>query len=91
VDDRLWPHLLDEPEHTLSIADIEFVMSETPQRLREPALVPPGVARGSEEDRPLVIIDTMDVPSESVEVRRHFAANQPRRSSNQYFLLRHTY
>jgi hypothetical protein len=82
VHNRLWSNLRDELQNSFAITDVKFVMRETPQRLREPTLVPPGITRRPKENRSLIVIDAMHVPSESVEVSCHFAANKARGASD---------
>ena len=44
VDDDVWLDLTDQIEHTLTVTDIELVMTEIAEAGFEPVLVPPGVA-----------------------------------------------
>ena len=83
VDDRGGLDRGDKPEHALAVADVEFMVCEGTQRCSEPALVPPRVAGGSEENGPLVVVEAVNPPSEGVEVGGDLAADEARGASNQ--------
>ena len=77
VDDGVGLDLLQQLEHALAIADVEFVVVEGfAKGLGEPALVPTGVALRAEEYGALVVIDAVDFPTERGEVDTDFGTNE---------------
>jgi hypothetical protein len=83
MDDSIGPQLGDEPENSLAIADVDLVVGEAGKRRQHPLLIPAGVAGGPEEHGALVVVDAVDGPALFVEVGRHLAADQARRSRDQ--------
>ena len=60
----------------LAVADVQFVVAEVLELGSETFLVPTGVALGPEEDSTLVVVHTVDMPAELVEVTADFAADE---------------
>jgi hypothetical protein len=72
VHDRIWLQLSQQVEHPLAVADVQLnVPVVIPQLLLQPALVPAGVALGSEEHRPLVVVEAHHLPAAPREVHAH--------------------
>lgn len=77
VDDGIGFQVAQEIEHSLAVADIEFVVGECRAELiSETGLVPACVALGAKEDSALVVVDAMDVQSERSEIDADFGANE---------------
>ena len=77
VDDGGRPEALEQVEHALAVADVEFVVGERRAEVfREAGLVPAGIALRAEEDRALVVVDAVDVPTELGEVDADFGADE---------------
>ena len=87
MDNRVWPNSVDKSQHAIAIADVEFVVDKVGQRLNQTLLVPPRVTGGAKEDRPLVVVDSMDLPSQGVEMRDNLAADEPRGASDKQFAV----
>ena len=66
--DRIRTDLHHKPEHALTIADVELMVREAQQLAFQALLVPAGVARGSEEDRSLVVVEAVDGITTAAEV-----------------------
>jgi len=60
VDNYRWLQFLYQIQHTLAVADVELMMTKVWQGLHKPLLAPAGIPLRAEEDRPLVVVDTMD-------------------------------
>ena len=76
VDDGVRLEAGNEVEDALAVADVEFVVGEVLELGSETFLVPTGVALGPEEDSTLVVVHTVDMPAELVEVTADFAADE---------------
>jgi hypothetical protein len=59
--DHIRPHGLDEIQDRLAIADIVVVVNEPRECPFEAALIPPSVARLSEENGALIVVDAVHV------------------------------
>jgi hypothetical protein len=75
VDDGIGLEFLEKIEHALAVADVEFVVGETREVAFEALLIPAGIALGSEKCRPLVVIDSVDLPTELREMNANLRAN----------------
>ena len=68
----------------MAITDVEFVMMEgRAERFGEPVLVPAGIALRTKEDRALVVVHPMDLPSEGGKMNADFGADQAGRTGNE--------
>ena len=85
VDNGVRTNRVNKSQHAIPIADVEFMVDKAWQCLDQSLLVPPRVAGGAKEDRPLVVVDAMDLPSQGVEMRDDLAADEPRGTSNEQF------
>ncbi len=75
VDDRIGPHLLDQPQYARAVANIEFVVRELLAGALQPLLVPARIALGAEEIGTHVVVHSMHVPAQCVEMLGHFRAD----------------
>src|ERR1700677_2653769 len=55
--------LLQKIEHALAVADIDLVMYKTLNRTLKPALIPSRIAQRAEEDRALIVINSVNLPA----------------------------
>ena len=85
VDDRVGADRLHEVENPLPVAHVDFVMDKSREGRLHPLLVPPRVATRTEEHGALVVVDAVHRPAQIVKVLRHFAADQPGRTSHENF------
>ena len=86
VDDRVGPHLAQEGEDALAVADVEFVMNESvAEGFGEATLVPASVALRAEEHGALVVVHAMDFPTQLREVDADFGANEAGGSGDEEF------
>src|ERR1051326_7639915 len=83
VNDRRRLEFLDQPENACPIANIQLVMNESGKAARETVLVPASVSLRPEENLTLVIVNTVDLESASVEKSAHLRPDQARRSRYQ--------
>ena len=68
------------------MADIKFVVDEVvTEGFGKPPLVPTGVPLWAEKHRALVVIHTMDFPTELREVNADFGANEAGGSGDEEF------
>ena len=74
----------EEPHAPIAIANVQLVMPKTGQRLFQPPLVPPRVALRAKEDRPLIVVDSMDFESEVVQVTADFRTDQTGRARDEH-------
>ena len=68
--------LLNQFEHTRSIPDVQFMVSEARQLLFQTSLVPSGVTLLPKKHRALVVIHALDPPSVLMEIRAYFRPNK---------------
>ena len=80
VDDRRRPQRLDQGQDAGPVADVELVVHEAGHVALEAGLVPARVARGSEEDGALVVVDAVHLVALGREVGAHLAPDQARTS-----------
>jgi len=75
MDNKRRPKRFQEQVYATPVADIEFVVVEILVCGLEPALIPAGIAPGTEEIRAHVIINAMDFPVQFTKVINHFRTN----------------
>jgi hypothetical protein len=80
VDNRVGLHRLDEAEHRVTITNVELVMRKRFKRLLRARLIPPRVALPTEEHGPLVVVDSMHMHTERVQMLGDLTADQTRRA-----------
>ena len=68
--------LLQKIEHSLAVADIEFVVNEPLDGPLEAMLVPTVVALGAKEDCTLIVIDSMNLPTLGGKIKADFGADK---------------
>jgi len=78
-------NLLKKIQHSLAITNIQFVMHEIGKCFDQPILIPASIPLRPEEDRPLIIIDSMNLPTKARKMQTDFRSNEPRRASNEEF------
>jgi hypothetical protein len=86
VHDGVRLDLLEEIEYSLAVADVELMVNETLDLAFKTVLVPTGIAFGTEENSPLVVIDTVNFPTFSREIKANLGADQTRGSCDQNLL-----
>jgi hypothetical protein len=75
--------MINQAQHTVPVADIQFVMHKIRQFGLEPTLIPSRVALRPEKGCSTIVIDPVNLPSTSSEVSADFRADQTRRSCNE--------
>ncbi len=78
VDDDRRLDGLDQRQDAGAVADVELVVDEARQLLREALLVPAGVTLRPEEDRPLVVVHAVDGVAQGGEINADFRADEAR-------------
>ena len=69
-------------DHPRSIPDIQLVMSKIGEALLEAALIPASITLRPEEDRPLIVIETVNLESTLGKETAHLRTDQPIRTGN---------
>jgi hypothetical protein len=80
VNDRRRPYLCDKAQNPLPVADVDLVVLEASNRSLQPAQVPACIALGAEEDRALVAVDSVHLPSSAPEILTNLTPDQARRA-----------
>src|SRR5580658_7930221 len=87
VDDQVRTHFVEQSEHALAVADIErrvlIAGNLLPQAIEDPT----GVALGTEENRAMIVVDSVNLESLTGEESGNFRANEPAGTGDHY--LRH--
>lgn len=73
-------------QHPGAVADVQGVVVKPPAGGLQPPAVPLGVARRAEEVRAQVVVHTVDLPPQGVEMRHHFRTDQPTGAGDQEFV-----
>jgi hypothetical protein len=61
VDDQIGTQLIDESQKLVSLADIQGAMLIARDFTPQPVQYPTGIALGSEEDRAMIAVDSVDL------------------------------
>lgn len=83
VDDDGWLDLLDQGQHALPVANIDFMVHKAGQVTLEALLVPAGISLGAEKDGTLIVIHTMDGVAQLREMTANFGADKTRRTGDE--------
>lgn len=88
MNDGIGPEFGEEREDTTAVADIEFVMVKgSTESCGKSSLIPSRISLWSEKDGPLIVVDTMDLPSESAEMDADFGADEAGGARDEEFHL----
>ena len=83
VDQQLRLELLDQSLNATTVPDVELAMREIATHRFQPFLVPAGIAGGTEELGPHVVVNTDDAPAPAVKVGHDLGADKPVRPGDQ--------
>ncbi len=64
-------------KYALSVPDVHLVMSESRQGLLESLLIPASISFGTKQYRPLIIVDSVDIPATLGKIFTDLRADQP--------------
>lgn len=83
VNDGVGTKFIDEIEDAFPVADVELVVMETFEGSFESLLIPSGVTLRSEKYGALVVVDTVDLPSEFGIVDADLRSDKSRRTCDE--------
>src|SRR5437762_11128939 len=83
VDNQSGLELLDQPQNSRAVSNVQFVMREARQCAHQPLLVPTRAALRAKKDFALVVINAVNGKSAFVEKRRYLRTNQAGRAGEQ--------
>jgi len=79
------PQFLEQTQHLGPVPDIEFMMAEIPTAFRKAPLVPAGIAPGTEEIRPHVVVHSVEFPAPCIKMTDDLGTDQTARTGYQHF------
>src|SRR5580698_10573544 len=87
VDDQVRTYFAQQGEHAVAVADIERRVVIAGNVLTQAIQNPTGVALGTEENRAMIVVDSVNLESLTSEESGNFRANEPAGTGDHY--LRH--
>ena len=76
VDDGRWTHLLDQPDDTRAVANVELMMNKPGHFADQSLLIEASVALRSEDHSSLIIVDAVDREPARAEERTGLRADE---------------